>query len=109
MGKMGRIRESIDGAATVGRVPNVRSVLPSTSQTVPLSSIRDAPPNCKRFAEIFCGNRNRKRAEAKTNGEREPRRPVALNVDVDAVNERRGKIFDFFRFWGAAGTQDVLR
>lgn len=65
------------------------------------------------FAETGSENApKRKRtakATVKTDGERETRRPVALNVDVDAVNERRGKIFDFFRFWGAAGTQDVLR
>ena len=88
---MRRIGGSIDGAATVGRAPNGRSALSGgdwatvdgetrfadVAPILPLSSIRDAPPNCKRFAEIFL-RKPVPKTRRSGNGRRTERRTVAL-------------------------------
>lgn len=126
MGEISRSRRPSDAlktgkarlAAAIGRPSTGKRALRSTSQTVPLSSIRDAAPKCKRFAEIFCGNRKRKRAEANADAERgvgrsrltaraRPGRSGRRRERAGTPIKLRGKFFDFFSLFG--GNRDAGR
>lgn len=86
------------------------------SRPAPLSSIRDAPPNCKRFAEIFAktGVKN-ENAPKRTRTRNGPRRTVALGVGGLVGNATglrlvgAAKFSTFFRFLRPGWTPGVPR